>query len=82
MRRKVRARFWVEAAICAAGTCLLIATLVSPAWIEVIFNIDPDAGSGALEWAVVAAAALTSALMFAAARIEWGPNASGCACGD
>jgi hypothetical protein len=34
-------------------------------WLEVVFRVDPDAGSGALEW-VVAAAFAGVAVVFAA----------------
>lgn len=40
------------AGICAA---LAILTAFVPDWMEVIFKVDPDAGSGALEWMIVAA---------------------------
>jgi hypothetical protein len=40
-------------------------------WIELIFGVDPDNGSGAAEWLVVGLL-LSAAVSFAiAARFEW-----------
>ena len=49
----MRARFWIE--LFAAISCGLLAilTLIVGEWIEVIFGVDPDAGSGTAEWLVV-----------------------------
>ena len=32
---------------------LAVLTLVNPAWIEAIFDADPDGGGGELEWVIV-----------------------------
>ncbi len=71
MRRGVRIRFWVEAGAAGLTALLLVVTLVSREWIEAAFGIDPDGGSGAVEWAVVAALLATSAASSMIARAEW-----------
>ena len=62
----VRGRFWIEVVSGAIGVVLLALTLVNPQWIELVFNVDPDEGSGALELgisAVFLAMAVTSAFL-------------------
>jgi O-antigen/teichoic acid export membrane protein len=46
-------RKWVTAALAAVTGGLLLLTLVSREWIELIFGVDPDNGDGTLEWIVV-----------------------------
>jgi hypothetical protein len=47
-------KFWIESCLAAASGVLCIVTLITPDWIEVVFHVDPDRGSGALEWMIVA----------------------------
>ncbi|MFD9127414.1 ABC transporter permease [Kitasatospora sp. NPDC059571] len=67
----VRPRFWVETALGGLSGLLFLLTLVWPQWIETLFGVDPDAGSGAAEWLVVALAAAVTATCLLGARIEW-----------
>lgn len=50
---------------------LAVVTLISHTWIEFVFGIDPDGGNGGLEWAVVLISAVTAAVFFWWARVEW-----------
>ena len=47
-------RMIVEFVLAGIFVLLAIVTAVNPQWIETVFGIDPDRGSGALEWIVVA----------------------------
>jgi len=71
MGRRVRYRFWVELAGAVASLCLTILTLVNKEWIEVLFHVDPDAGSGLLEWAIVLLTGGLTVLLSVALRAEW-----------
>ncbi|MFJ5549118.1 ABC transporter permease [Streptomyces sp. NPDC093225] len=67
----LRPRFWVEVVLGAASGLLFVVTLVWHDWIEVLFGVEPDAGSGAVEWLVVAVTALGAVLCALGARTEW-----------
>ena len=71
MKRKVRVRFWVESTLAVVTVALFVLTLISREWIEEIFGVEPDAGSGALEWVIVAALAVASVAFSLLARAEW-----------
>jgi hypothetical protein len=49
-RLRRRLRIEVVLAIISAALCIL--TLVTPEWIEALTGLEPDSGSGALEWVV------------------------------
>jgi hypothetical protein len=69
--RQRRIRFWIEAALAAFSGFLFVLTGVMPDWIERVFGVEPDAGSGALEWGIVAFFALVTLVFVAVARREW-----------
>jgi Mg2+/Co2+ transporter CorB len=71
MTTTVRRRFWWEAGLAAATAILTIVTLINTEWIELVFGVDPDNGSGALEWGIVGALAVASVIAGLVARYEW-----------
>jgi hypothetical protein len=71
MKQPLRPLFWIEALLALGNAALVIMTLVWKDWIEIVFNVDPDAGSGAVEWTVVAVTLLLTVVFLALARSEW-----------
>ncbi len=71
MSRAVRRRYWVEVGLAIVTGALLVLTIITREWIEIIFGVDPDGGSGALEWAIVAGLAVLTLASTVAARREW-----------
>lgn len=71
MRAGVRARFWVEAVLAGLAAVLFVVTLISREWIEIVFGVDPDGGSGSLEWAIVGVLLVAALVLGALARAEW-----------
>ena len=66
-----RTRLRVDAVLASLSAFLLVLTLVVPDWIEVVFRVDPDGGSGELEWLIAGAFALGTVGFGLAARREW-----------
>lgn len=76
MRRSVRIRFWIEAALASLTAGLSVLTLISREWIEWLFEVDPDGGDGSLEWAIVGILLLATVIFAWFARVEWRRAAS------
>jgi hypothetical protein len=68
--REGRKRFAVELTASVASAALAAVTLVRRDWIEAVFQVDPDAGSGLLEWLVVASLVAATIGFAVAARAE------------
>ena len=64
-------RFWLSAVLGATSFVLALVTLVTREWIELVFRVDPDGGSGALEWLIVVALIGASIVFGLLARVEW-----------
>jgi hypothetical protein len=57
--------------LAALSGVLASATVVWRDWIEVVFGVDPDRHSGALEWAIVAALVVGALGCGVLARSAW-----------
>jgi hypothetical protein len=64
-------RFWYEVSLGTISAVLLIITAVCPDWIEKVLGIDPDGGTGSLEWAMVAVLAVCAVSLPLLAGNEW-----------
>ena len=71
MKQQLRPVFWIEAVLAALNAVLLLLTVLWKDWIEIAFRVDPDAGSGALEWSIVAITLLLTVAFVMLARAEW-----------
>jgi len=69
-------RFWIEVAAAVICALAVAITLSSPQWIEAVFHVDPDEGSGALEWTVVVVLCVFALGFVAAAGFEWRRHSS------
>ena len=67
----IRRRFWAALGGAGASSALAISTLISRQWIEFGFGVDPDGGSGGLEWAIVVVTVVAAVVCFWSARVEW-----------
>jgi hypothetical protein len=70
-RTRRRSRFWVESAATIALASLAVITFLWHDWVEILFRIDPDEGSGMLEWGIVALLAGATLVAGAIAGLEW-----------
>ncbi len=69
--RNLGGRFWVEAVGASLTGLLLIVTLISMEWIEIVFGVDPDNHSGSLEIGLILACAAATCVLSLMARYDW-----------
>ena len=62
----VRAR--IEIVLSALLGALTVLTAVWPDWIEGLLGVDPDGGTGTVEWLIVAALAVATVVVAVLAR--------------
>jgi hypothetical protein len=65
MSRRSSRLFVIETVLAAASGFLFMLTLFWKDWIELLFHVDPDAGTGTLEW-LIAVTFLALTLAFSA----------------
>ena len=70
MSGALRIRILSECVIAILAAALAILTLFFRGWIEALTGVDPDAGSGALEWAIVAGLTFVAIASAVAARAD------------
>ena len=68
---RLRRRFWLEFAFAAASAAALLLALLFPDWIEIVFGVNPDGGTGSLEWLVFGSIAASGIACSVLARREW-----------
>jgi len=68
--RTIRRRYWFELSLAVLAGALAVLTLVNREWIELVFGVDPDEGSGALEWGIVFALGGVALISAVVARAE------------
>ena len=71
MKPRPRRRYRFELVAAGISSVLFVVTLFWTDWIEIIFGVDPDEGSGALEWLIVAAFFVIAIVSSVLARREW-----------
>jgi hypothetical protein len=67
-RRRLRIR--IEVGLAIAFALLALATLINPQWIESVFELSPDRGSGDAEWGITLAFGAASLLASLLAGLE------------
>jgi hypothetical protein len=70
VRRIVRGR--VESVLAMLALVLAVVTAVWPTWIESLFEVSPDAGTGETEWWVVAVFLVVAVVAAVLARRDLG----------
>ena len=71
MPSSLRYRFWLESIFGSITGVVAVVTLFWHDWIEAVFGVDPDKGSGSAEWLVVSILLFLAVALAVGARLEW-----------
>jgi len=71
MQRPLSAAFWIELVLSISSAGLTALTIAWPDWIEGLFEVDPDAGSGSSEWGIALAFIVATVTLAALTRRTW-----------
>jgi hypothetical protein len=58
----------IEGVLAIVSALLALMTLISPEWIEELTGLEPDAGSGALEWGIALGFGVAAIVLALSAR--------------
>jgi len=71
MQRHLSGRFWVLFELAVVSALLTVLTIAWPNWIEGLFKVDPDAGTGSSEWGITLAFFVATVALAALAGRTW-----------
>jgi hypothetical protein len=61
----------IETILAVVAGVLAVVTIIWPTWIETLFGVEPDAGTGAAEWWIVVVLVLAAVLSGLLARRDY-----------
>jgi hypothetical protein len=71
IKERLRRRVRIEVILAVISAVLCVVTLISPEWIEELTGLEPDAGSGTLEWLIAGAFLVGASISAALARRDY-----------
>jgi hypothetical protein len=71
MPHGLRRRFWLELVLGSITSGLAVVTVFWRDWIETVFRVDPDKGSGSAEWLAIVIFLAVTVILAVSARAEW-----------
>jgi len=69
--KRLRRRLRIEVVLAVISATLCVLTLVFPEWIEELTGLEPDAGSGALEWIIAGVFLIAAVVSGVLARLDY-----------
>ncbi len=71
MKGEMRFRFWLEISMATVTGILFVITMIWRDWIEIVFNVSLDNGTGSFEWLIVGVLLAVTITLSVLARYEW-----------